>query len=130
MYVEKVRFTYLIVEYESGTHRHPPPLSLSLSSILSSTPPSLPPTLQLGSPFREPVMKFALKFPNQTVEYFLAHLSEGQISSIFHFFLEHKDGGPLRETLAASPDKIISFTFSVKVSQTAFPTLNLVTGMS
>ena len=74
-------------------------------------------------------MNFALKFPNQTVEFFLSHLSEGPISSIFHFFLEHKDGGPLRDTLAASPDKIISFTFAVKVSRTAFPTPNLVTEM-
>ena len=52
---------------------------------------------QLGSPFREPVMKFALKFPHQTVEFFLSHLAEPPISSVFHFFLGHKEGGPLRE---------------------------------
>ena len=72
---------------------------------------------QLGSPFRDPVMKFALKFPQQTVEFFLTHLAETSISSLFHFFLEHDDGRPLRDTLAKSPDKIIAFTFAVKVSK-------------
>ena len=74
-------------------------------------------TPQLGSPFRDPVMKFALKFPQQTVEFFLTHLAETSISSLFHFFLEHDDGRPLRDTLAKSPDKIIAFTFAVKVSK-------------
>ena len=70
---------------------------------------------QLGSPFRDPVMKFALKFPKQTVEFFLCRLSDSSFSSPFHWFLEHKDGGPLRDALAAAPDKIISYTFAVQV---------------
>ena len=63
-------------------------------------------------------MKFALKFPKQTVDYFLAHLAEASISSLFHFFLEQQDGAPLRDTLAATPDKIITYTFAVKVTCT------------
>ena len=61
-------------------------------------------------------MKFALKFPHQTVEFFLSHLAEPPISSVFHFFLGHKEGGPLRETLASCPEKIVSYTFTVKVT--------------
>ena len=82
-------------------------------------PPPLPhpppPPSQLGSPFRDPVMKFGLKFPKQTVEFFLCRLSDSSFSSPFHWFLEHKDGGPLRDALAAAPDKIISYTFAVQV---------------
>ena len=97
------------------THRYYIHASLthSLTLINSVSHLSHP---QLGSPFREPVMKFALKFPHQTVEFFLSHLAEPPISSVFHFFLGHKEGGPLRETLASCPEKIVSYTFTVKVT--------------
>ena len=72
--------------------------------------------LQLGSPFREPVLKFALKFPAQTVDFFLCRLVESTLSRIFHWFLRHKDGGPLKEALLNSPQKIISTTFTLAVS--------------
>ena len=71
---------------------------------------------QLGSPFREPVLKFAIKFPAQTVDYFLCRLVETTLSRIFHWLLKHKDGGPLREALLNAPQKIISTTFTLAVS--------------
>ena len=72
--------------------------------------------LQLGSPFRDPVMKFALKFPTQTVDFFLCRLSDTSLSRIFHFFLRHKDGAPLKESLATGSQKLISATFVLSVS--------------
>ena len=68
--------------------------------------------IELGSPFREPVLKFALKFPQQTVDFFLCRLSERSLSRLFHSFLSHKDGRPLRDSLAASCQKIIAMTFT------------------
>ena len=79
-------------------------------------PPSLSFPLQLGSPFRDPVMKFALKFPTQTVDFFLCRLSDTALSRIFHFFLRHKDGGPLKDALAVGSQKLISATFALPVS--------------
>lgn len=71
---------------------------------------------QLGSPFREPVLKFALKFPTLTIDFFLCRLFDTSLSRLFASLLRHKDGGPLRDVLAASPHKIISTTFSLSVS--------------
>ena len=77
--------------------------------------------LQLGSPFRDPVMKFALKFPTQTVDFFLCRLSDTSLSRIFHFFLRHKDGAPLKDALATGSQKLINATFVLPVSTcTAF----------
>ena len=96
-----------------------------LKSLLFKSPYTRTHTCtQLGSPFRDPVMKFALKFPKQTVEFFLARLSETSFSSLFQFFLEQKDGAPLRDTLAASSEKIIAYTFAVQVQSTS-PSLSL-----
>ena len=91
------------------------------------------PTSQLGSPFRAPLMKFALKFPQQTVEYFLSRLFDSSlnrvfrvsptsriiIDSLYHYYCRHsrhKDGGPLRDVLAAGAPKIIQMTFGLQVS--------------
>ena len=71
---------------------------------------------QLSSPFREPILKFALKFPSPTIDFFLCRLFDTTLSRLFTSLLKHKDGGPLREILAASPHKIISTTFSLSVS--------------
>ena len=111
------------------TYKHIPLLSLSLSLSLLLPPSSSSrfllythtcTTIQLGSPFREPVLKFAIKFPAQTVDYFLCRLVESTLSRIFHWFLKHKDGGPLREALLNAPQKIISTTFILAVSFKAY----------
>ena len=74
--------------------------------------------VELGSPFRAPLMKFALKFPQQTVEYFLSRLVDPTLNRVFNAFLRHKDGGPLRDVLAAGAPKIIQMTFGLQVPGT------------
>lgn len=71
---------------------------------------------QLGSPFRQPVLKFALKFPSNTVDFFLCRLFDSSLSRFFLYFLREKDGVPLVESLSSSPQKIISTTFTLAVS--------------
>ncbi|KAL5497639.1 hypothetical protein EMCRGX_G014148 [Ephydatia muelleri] len=74
--------------------------------------------VELGSPFRAPLMKFALKFPQQTVEFFLSRLFDSTLNRVFNTFLRHKDGGPLRDVLAAGAPKIIQMTFGLQVPGT------------
>ena len=62
------------------------------------------------------MLKFALKFPSLTIDFFLCRLFDTSRSRLFMCLLNHKDGAPLREVLAASPHKIISTTFSLSVS--------------
>ncbi len=71
---------------------------------------------QLGSPFRQPVLKFALKFPSNTVDFFLCRLFDSALSRLFLYFVCRKEGAPLVESLATSPQKIISTTFTLAVS--------------
>ncbi|XP_064401908.1 transformation/transcription domain-associated protein-like isoform X2 [Halichondria panicea] len=69
--------------------------------------------IELGSPFRQPVLKFALKFPSNTVDFFLCRLFDSALSRLFLYFVCRKEGAPLVESLATSPQKIISTTFTL-----------------
>lgn len=73
-------------------------------------------SLQLGSPFRTPVLKFSLKFPQNTVDFFLVKLVDPALSRMFRWFLEQKEAGPLRDSLANSTQKLVSTTFTIQVS--------------
>jgi transformation/transcription domain-associated protein len=70
---------------------------------------------ELSSLFREPLLKFALRFSSSTTEFFLANLSEMTVNRIFHYFLQHKDGIPLKEFLSSNPEKLISSTFTCQL---------------
>ncbi|KAK1343257.1 hypothetical protein QTO34_016035 [Cnephaeus nilssonii] len=63
-----------------------------------------------GSPFREPLIKFLTRHPSQTVELFMmeATLNDPQWSRMFMSFLKHKDARPLRDVLAANPNRFIT----------------------
>ena len=63
------------------------------------------------------MLKFALKFPSFTIDFFLCRLFDTARSRLFMSLLNHKDGGPLREVLASAPHKIISTTFSLSVRE-------------
>ncbi|XP_019851030.1 PREDICTED: transformation/transcription domain-associated protein [Amphimedon queenslandica] len=66
---------------------------------------------ELSSPFREPLLKFTLRFTSLSMEFFLSHLSDITISRILQYFLKHKDGKPLKEHLYSNPQKLIDATF-------------------
>ncbi|XP_072275172.1 transformation/transcription domain-associated protein [Pyxicephalus adspersus] len=66
--------------------------------------------IEAGSPFREPLIKFLTRHPSQTVELFMmeATLNDPQWSRMFMSFLKHKDAKPLRDVLAANPNRFIT----------------------
>ncbi|ERE76894.1 transformation/transcription domain-associated protein [Cricetulus griseus] len=66
--------------------------------------------IEAGSPFREPLIKFLTRHPSQTVELFMmeATLNDPQWSRMFMSFLKHKDARPLRDVLAANPNRFIT----------------------
>ncbi|MBN3303926.1 TRRAP protein, partial [Amia calva] len=66
--------------------------------------------IEAGSPFREPLIKFLTRHPSQTVELFMmeATLNDPQWSRMFMSFLKHKDAKPLRDVLAANPNRFVT----------------------
>ncbi|PIN97613.1 hypothetical protein AB205_0194680 [Aquarana catesbeiana] len=74
------------------------------------SPGDLRELVQAGSPFREPLIKFLTRHPSQTVELFMmeATLNDPQWSRMFMSFLKHKDAKPLRDVLAANPNRFIT----------------------
>ncbi|NXW13039.1 TRRAP protein, partial [Circaetus pectoralis] len=71
--------------------------------------------IEAGSPFREPLIKFLTRHPSQTVELFMmeATLNDPQWSRMFMSFLKHKDAKPLRDVLAANPNRFITLLLPV-----------------
>uniref|UniRef100_A0A670KJU8 Transformation/transcription domain associated protein n=1 Tax=Podarcis muralis TaxID=64176 RepID=A0A670KJU8_PODMU len=71
--------------------------------------------IEAGSPFREPLIKFLTRHPSQTVELFMmeATLNDPQWSRMFMSFLKHKDAKPLRDVLAANPNRFITLLIPV-----------------
>ena len=70
--------------------------------------------IEAGSPFHEPLMKFLLHFPTQTVDYFLLeqYIKDQQCSRFFESMLrKHEEGAPFRDVLQRSPNKLISLAF-------------------
>ncbi|XP_071811547.1 transformation/transcription domain-associated protein-like isoform X3 [Apostichopus japonicus] len=71
-------------------------------------------SMEAGSPFRAPLLKFLLRYPKQTIEYFMveATLKKPQLSRLLIYFLKQKGAGPLRQVLEANTPKIINLAFA------------------
>ncbi|XP_028408078.1 transformation/transcription domain-associated protein-like isoform X2 [Dendronephthya gigantea] len=69
------------------------------------------------SSFRKPLLKFLVRFPSQTVDYFLSHISISHTSRLFVYFLQQQDAKPLRGAIEASPLKLVNSTFLGAQSQ-------------
>ncbi|KAJ8314001.1 hypothetical protein KUTeg_008562 [Tegillarca granosa] len=89
--------------------------------------------MEAGSPFREPLMKFLLRYPDNSIEQFLSetHLKDQQWTRLFEYILSHKDGKPLREVLENNPARLINIAFNQplivegSLASTAAPTQEL-----
>ncbi|ESP00831.1 hypothetical protein LOTGIDRAFT_140419, partial [Lottia gigantea] len=68
--------------------------------------------LEAGSPFRQPLLKFLLRYPTQTVELFLseAALKDQQWTRFLEFMIKHKDGGSIRQVLKSNSTRLINVT--------------------
>ena len=104
------------IHFYNLSTNHFPLLSLCLSFSLSLHCTQM-------SPFRDPLLKFALKFPSMSIDFFLCRLFDTNFSRIFGGMLRKEEGVPLREALAASPHKIITTTFSLCVRNHRHPWL-------
>ncbi|EDV27262.1 uncharacterized protein TRIADDRAFT_23101 [Trichoplax adhaerens] len=71
-----------------------------------------------GSPFREPLLDLALRYPTESVDFFLSRLILPQYSRLFIFLLGKERAKPIRQVLETDPNKIIINALdSVKVPE-------------
>lgn len=66
--------------------------------------------MEAGSPFREPLLKFLLRFPRQTVDLFLNvnTIIDQQWTRYLEFMVRHKDAQVIRDVLMADPMRLIN----------------------
>ncbi|XP_024004594.1 transformation/transcription domain-associated protein isoform X2 [Eutrema salsugineum] len=66
---------------------------------------------EINSPYRLPLTKFLNRYATLAVDYFLSRLSEPKYFRRFMSIIRSDAGQPLREELAKSPHKILSYAF-------------------
>ncbi|XP_045594313.1 transformation/transcription domain-associated protein isoform X4 [Procambarus clarkii] len=66
--------------------------------------------IEAGSPFREPLMKFLLRYPAETVELFLSdpHARDQQWARYLEYLVRHKDNAAFRQHLQSCIEKLLS----------------------
>ncbi|XP_074624680.1 transformation/transcription domain-associated protein-like isoform X2 [Acropora palmata] len=69
--------------------------------------------VEIGSPLRAPLLKFLIRYPANTVDYFLLQLSGSQMNRLFMYLLSQESSTPLRQTLEAHSLKLVNSTFSI-----------------
>ncbi|KAL8143397.1 hypothetical protein V2J09_016429 [Rumex salicifolius] len=88
---------------------------------------ALPPGLfysEINSPYRLPLTKFLNRYPTAAVDYFLTRLNQPKYFRRFMYIIRSDAGQPLREELAASPQKLLANAFPdyIPKSDTAIST--------
>ncbi|XP_052826902.1 transformation/transcription domain-associated protein [Octopus bimaculoides] len=75
--------------------------------------------MEAGSPFREPLLKFLLRFPGPTVELFLNDntIIDQQWTRYLEFIVKHKDAQVIRDVIMANPMRLV--TMALKNIQNA-----------
>lgn len=74
--------------------------------------------LEIGSPFRKPLIDFLLHYPQHTVDFFLANISDPLVNRLFVCVLKRKDTKSLRTSLEGSGVKLVNSTFIINHNQT------------
>ncbi|XP_053373271.1 transformation/transcription domain-associated protein-like isoform X1 [Mercenaria mercenaria] len=66
--------------------------------------------MEPGSPFREPLRKFLVRYPVQTVDYLMndTNIRDMQYLRYFVYLLGHKDGQPFRDVMKTQVLKLVS----------------------
>ncbi|KAK7066693.1 hypothetical protein SK128_022508, partial [Halocaridina rubra] len=67
-------------------------------------------SIEAGSPFREPLMKFLLRYPAETVEQFLSdpYARDQQYARYLEYLIRHKDSAIIRQQLQTCNEKLLS----------------------
>ncbi|XP_068742186.1 transformation/transcription domain-associated protein-like isoform X1 [Montipora capricornis] len=69
--------------------------------------------MEIGSPLRVSLLKFLIRYPTQTVDYFLLQLASSQMNRLLMYVLSQESSKPLRQTLEAHSLKLVNSTFSI-----------------
>lgn len=74
--------------------------------------------IEASSPFREPLMKFLLRYPTETISVFLQdnNVKEPQWTRYLEYLMKHKDGEPFRNVLQSSSARFIAMAKGLSVS--------------
>eukprot|EP00794_Sanderia_malayensis_P003406 gene3406-3896_t len=73
--------------------------------------------LEVGSPFRQPLVKFLMRYPVHTADFFLMNIANPLMNRFFIYMLDREDGKPLRAAVEANPLKLVNSTFSANIAQ-------------
>ncbi|PSN44253.1 Transcription-associated protein 1 [Blattella germanica] len=75
--------------------------------------------IEASSPFREPLIKFLLRFPQETIDLFLNdnNIKDQQWSRYLEYVIKHKDGKPFRDVLQNSSARLISLALGNVTTQ-------------
>ncbi|XP_065334181.1 transformation/transcription domain-associated protein isoform X2 [Cloeon dipterum] len=89
-----------------------------LSRVVFQTEQQL--QIEASSPFRQPLLKFLLRFPNETILLFLndANIKEQQWSRYLEYVIKQKEGEPIREILQNSTSRLIEMAKGISVNGT------------
>ena len=83
--------------------------------------------LEIGSPFRKPLIDFLLHYPQQTVDYFLLNIGDSLINRLFISILKRDDTKALRTALEGNTVKLVNSTFiSITQNPQVSPTMQFV----
>uniref|UniRef100_T1JAK1 Transformation/transcription domain-associated protein n=1 Tax=Strigamia maritima TaxID=126957 RepID=T1JAK1_STRMM len=79
--------------------------------------------IEAGSPFRKPLLKFLIRYPGQTVDFFLneTNIKDQQCNRCLEFLLRQSDGKPFRDVLESTPNRLMTMAFGNLQSQQAVP---------
>ncbi|GLH10296.1 Transcription-associated protein 1, partial [Gryllus bimaculatus] len=79
--------------------------------------------IETSSPFREPLMKYLLKFPQETVDLFLNdnNVKDQQWSSFLEYIIKHEEGKVLHEYIQRSTARLTTLALAKTQNQTATP---------
>jgi transformation/transcription domain-associated protein len=74
--------------------------------------------IEASSPFREPLMKFLLRYPAETVSVFLQdnNVKDQQWTRYLEYLIKHKDGKPFRDVLQGSSIRLCTMAKGLSVN--------------
>nr|KAG5693699.1 hypothetical protein BaRGS_008341 [Batillaria attramentaria] len=84
--------------------------------------------IEKGSPFREPLMKFLIRYPSPTMDLFLTEnaLKDQQWGRCLVYFLKHKDGKLFRDVMESNPVRLtVMLTGQMHVGGVTTASLNV-----
>lgn len=77
--------------------------------------------LEPGSPFREPLIKFLLRYPTETIDLLLREdiVGDADWNRFLEHFVRHADGKPFRDSVRNNTTRLVNFVLGGMSSETA-----------